>query len=368
MTEYITDYINPKLFVEATSSHDMKQVVANQHVLQGEILAVFGGRIVHQTQLARLSVNQIRTAIQVDDYYYLAALGEPGLVFNITHCCTPNAGFRGQITLVSMREIKPGEIVSFDYSMFRSGFTKSISCCCGSRECRKQISGQDWQKKELIELYKGFFSPYIQKKINSLYQREHPRPFAQLIPHSFIEPLGTHALSIKLISSSNSNKGKDGVFALDNIAPGELLALWGGVILPFEQVMSLEPSRRVHANQVEENLHQVPFGEYEPADNFNHSCNPNAGLLGQNALVAMRGILSGEEVCFDYAMIDSTPYDEFQCSCGEPNCRKRIKATDWQLPELWKRYEGYFSPYIQTWIDQLKARSGKDSLADPHHE
>jgi hypothetical protein len=67
----------------------------------------------------------------------------------------------------------------------------------------------------------------------------------------------------------------------------------------------------------------------------------------------MRDILPGEEICFDYAMSDSTPYDEFICGCGAPNCRGTVTGKDWQIVELWDQYRGYFSPYLQRKIDSL---------------
>jgi hypothetical protein len=33
-----------------------------------------------------------------------------------------------------------------------------------------------------------------------------------------------------------------------------------------------------------------------------------------------------------------------------------VSGDDWKLPELQKRYEGHFSPYIQRRIDAHKAR------------
>ncbi|HMY16300.1 MAG TPA: hypothetical protein PKA58_08205, partial [Polyangium sp.] len=50
----------------------------------------------------------------------------------------------------------------------------------------------------------------------------------------------------------------------------------------------------------------------------------NAGLDGQIVLRAMRGIVPGEEICYDYAMSDGSDYDEFECTCGTPDCRQQI--------------------------------------------
>jgi hypothetical protein len=78
-------------------------------------------------------------------------------------------------------------------------------------------------------------------------------------------------------------------------------------------------------------------------------------LNGQITLIALRDIAVGEEVCFDYATCDGSPYDEFECECGAPSCRKHITGRDWRRPELWERYCGYFSPYLQRRIERLKA-------------
>jgi uncharacterized protein len=105
---------------------------------------------------------------------------------------------------------------------------------------------------------------------------------------------------------------------------------------------------------VEDDLFLLPLTGDDPADAFNHSCDPNAGLYGQICLVAMRPIAADEEVCFDYAMSDSNPYDEFACGCGTPLCRKQITAEDWMRPDLQVRYKDYFSPYLKRRIDALQ--------------
>ncbi len=154
-----------------------------------------------------------------------------------------------------------------------------------------------------------------------------------------------------------------GSFAREMIYAGELLTVWGGQVLPEEAFMQLSQHVRSISIQVEDGLFLVPIHP-EEADYFNHSCNANAGLQGNNSLIAMRDILPGEEICFDYAMSDSTPYDEFTCGCGAPNCRGAVTGNDWQIVELWDQYRGYFSPYLQRKIDSLQlvqvAMSGEE--------
>src|SRR5436190_19810813 len=80
---------------------------------------------------------------------------------------------------------------------------------------------------------------------------------------------------------------------------------------------------------------------------LNHSCDPNVGVRGQITFVAMSDIPAGTELTIDYAMIDGDPSERMQCACGARECRKIITGNDWRLPELQRRYAGYFSLYLQ---------------------
>ncbi len=155
-----------------------------------------------------------------------------------------------------------------------------------------------------------------------------------------------------------------GVFAREPIARAEVISIWGGEIMTRAQVEEMPEKYRHFATQVEEGFYLAGISD-DPADYFNHSCDPNAGMQGQIVLVAMRDIAAGEQVCFDYAMTDGSDYDEFQCECGAPNCRGHVRGTDWRNPELWERYAGYFMPYLQKRIDCLRAAMQAE-LPDPN--
>jgi uncharacterized protein len=148
--------------------------------------------------------------------------------------------------------------------------------------------------------------------------------------------------------------GGKSVIARNVIEPGELIAVWSGSIVDFEELQALPEEFRIHTVQVEEGLYLASCTPAEPPDYINHSCEPNAGLEGQIVIVALQRILPGQEVTIDYAMCDGSPYDEFDCACGTPSCRGRITGADWRNPVLWKRYEGHFSPYLQRRIEALK--------------
>ena len=150
--------------------------------------------------------------------------------------------------------------------------------------------------------------------------------------------------------------GGKAVYARDIIEPGELVAVWSGRIIPAQALDELPEEIRRHTVQIEEGLYLASISASEPPDFINHSCEPNAGLDGQIAIVALQRIHPGDEVTIDYAMCDGTPYDEFECACGTSLCRGRVTGEDWRNPELWERYAGHFSPYLERRIKALKRR------------
>lgn len=138
------------------------------------------------------------------------------------------------------------------------------------------------------------------------------------------------------------------------IGAGEVIAVWSGRLVAFDDLAALPPALRQHTVQVEEGLYLTSLTPDEPPDFINHSCEPNAGLNGQIVIVALQAIAADEEITIDYAMCDGSPYDEFNCCCGAARCRGRVTGNDWRNPKLWRRYRGYFSPYLQRRIDRLK--------------
>jgi uncharacterized protein len=164
-------------------------------------------------------------------------------------------------------------------------------------------------------------------------------------------------LNPKCDSGVFEEKGGCGVFAREPIKKGELICLWGGRIVSAAE---LDPNMQYFTQrvlQIEDGYYLEAPLPLEPTDCFNHSCEPNVGFTGQIGLIAMRDIMAGEELNFDYAMCDGSNYDEFDCYCGSKNCRGQVKGTDWSRSELWEKYEGYFMPYLARRIEKIKAKT-----------
>ena len=162
----------------------------------------------------------------------------------------------------------------------------------------------------------------------------------------------------------NSKIGGRGVFARENIIQGTRLAIFGGKLMFIDEIRNLPEHLQEFTMQIEERfILGPPQNSTEPdeTDFFNHSCEPNSGFKGQMFLVAMRDIKNNEEITFDYAMVVSESIGsdfvfEMECKCGSGNCRKKITENDWKLPEIQKKYYGFFSQYLQE-----KCSSGNNS-------
>ena len=171
-----------------------------------------------------------------------------------------------------------------------------------------------------------------------------------------MSPDSTAYLTDKCEVQNRDVTGGKAVYARDALEAGELVAVWSGRIVSADELDELPPEIRRHTVQVEERLYLASLSPDEPPDFINHSCEPNAGLDGQVAIVALHRIQPGDEVTIDYAMCDGSAYDEFECECGSALCRGRVTGEDWRNPTLWERYAGHFSPYLERRIRALKRR------------
>jgi uncharacterized protein len=156
-----------------------------------------------------------------------------------------------------------------------------------------------------------------------------------------------------------SNINERGIWTREHISKDERLAIWGGDIMRIDEIGGLPAELQKYPLQIEERfvIWMRNGATAEDSDYFNHSCNPNSGIKGQIFLVAMRDIQAGEEIVFDYAMVlsdwvESSLKFEMECRCNSDRCRKKVTQNDWKLPELQKKYKGYFSSYLEEKIQK----------------
>ena len=155
------------------------------------------------------------------------------------------------------------------------------------------------------------------------------------------------------VESRDTGRYGDGYFATDGIKKGERILVVGGYIMTVEKEASLPGDSHDNGVQITENLVicTTPTDKWAGINFLNHNCKPNTGFKGQIFLVAMRDIDKDEEITIDYAMVlysaPTNPGYRLECLCGSEKCRKIITDNDWKIPELQKKYDGYFQWYLQ---------------------
>jgi SET domain-containing protein len=141
-----------------------------------------------------------------------------------------------------------------------------------------------------------------------------------------------------------------GSFAISQISKGEIVASFGGNVINQIELTNYSADRVSRSLQLNSDSYLLSGETPEAGDMINHSCEPNCGIAGTSSVQTLRDIEIGEELTFDYAMSDSSQYDEFSCSCRKEECRGKITGTDWQKENLQTKYKNYFSSYIEKLI------------------
>jgi SET domain-containing protein len=162
-------YVNPKVVLNRSSTG--RGLFASVALYKDEVLISWSGKIVHLNEVLRMKESERTYILQIDEELFQVppwkGYNEPADFTN--HSCDPNAGFKySPITLVAMRDIAPGEEVTFDYSMCEcvNGLKgNEFVCSCGSPHCRGMFTGNDWKIPDLWNRYGDYFSPYLRDKI-----------------------------------------------------------------------------------------------------------------------------------------------------------------------------------------------------------
>lgn len=161
-------------------------------------------------------------------------------------------------------------------------------------------------------------------------------------------PIRTSFLSPKTEVRASAIQGR-GLFAREETSQGEIVAIKGGQIFDRAARDILQRSLGPAEIQIGEDLFIGPTTEAEREASMifsNHSCDPNIGVQGQIAFVAVRAVRAGEELTHDWATMDCDDY-EMPCNCGAAECRRTITGQDWRRQELQTKYRGYFSWYLE---------------------
>jgi uncharacterized protein len=131
-----------------------------------------------------------------------------------------------------------------------------------------------------------------------------------------------------------------GVFALREFVRGETVIIGRAIGHP--------PGRSRMSVQVGWGRHAVMDA---PATLLNHSCAPNLGVRENEwcayDFVALRDILAGEELAFDYAMTEHSLVAALSCCCGSSDCVGEIRPWRDRDDEWREQNAKWLAPYLR---------------------
>jgi hypothetical protein len=166
-------YLSPKTKVGESKIHG-RGLFAIADIAKNEIVAIKGGHIVDEKTLREKIAPRLGPVeIQIGDDLFIAPVSDEERELSmlyLNHSCDPNLGVRGEITFVAMRDIRAGEELTHDWAMTDDD-DYSVECNCGASNCRKTLTGKDWQRPDLQKRYSAYFSAYLARKIAFLEMR-----------------------------------------------------------------------------------------------------------------------------------------------------------------------------------------------------
>ena len=130
-----------------------------------------------------------------------------------------------------------------------------------------------------------------------------------------------------------------GVFAVQDIAEGEVLIEYVGEVISWQEAQDrhphdpLQPNHTFYFHVDEDRVIDANFGG-NSSRWINHSCNPNCFADergGRIFITALCNIAAGEELNYDYGLVLDERHTakvkaEYPCWCGAENCRGTLLA------------------------------------------
>ncbi|MGK0190225.1 MAG: SET domain-containing protein [Verrucomicrobiales bacterium] len=152
---------NPKVKLSRKKNFG-QSLFAFEPVYQGELIAAFDGECYSWRLSDRELPNEYPDFIRdhAIQFHPRRARDSKGLARYANHSCEPNCGIRNLFQIVAMRDIPPGEEITWDYAMTENDDWQFV-CLCGAPKCRGVIKGFRYLPDECRQKYAGFLSEWL---------------------------------------------------------------------------------------------------------------------------------------------------------------------------------------------------------------
>jgi len=159
-------YSSKKIIVKKSNIHGLG-VIAKKKIKKGEVVFLVKGE------------KKFWKAKNVKDSLYgknWIGIGEDlwidpyiGHGRYVNHSCDPTASVVGKVTAIALKDLKPGEEITIDYSLVEGSPMWYMRCNCGNNNCRKIIRSVNFLPSKIFKKYKKFMPQYFRK----LYIKNH---------------------------------------------------------------------------------------------------------------------------------------------------------------------------------------------------
>ena len=149
---------------------------------------------------------------------------------------------------------------------------------------------------------------------------------------------------MKLYKVKKSNIDQRGLYAAKNIKAGSKVIYYKGKIITkkeTERNPKYATEKAIYLFNLNNRYDLDGDFEYNTARLVNHSCNPNCESDGKGLklwIFALRDIVKGEELTYDYGFGFDKDYKDFICKCGAANCCGYIvrEGSRWRISPKWR--------------------------------
>ncbi len=81
----------------------------------------------------------------------------------LNHSCDGNCGFNEEGNFVAIRDIEQREELTYDYALAETNPNFNMRCTCGSKNCRKNITGNDWRDEDFTARNREHMLPRLRR-------------------------------------------------------------------------------------------------------------------------------------------------------------------------------------------------------------
>ncbi|MFA7209123.1 MAG: SET domain-containing protein-lysine N-methyltransferase [Parcubacteria group bacterium] len=119
----------------------------------------FFGKDVYEKldRITKEVVGHFGTQVQ-DGFYAVPNMNYMPIAWLGNHSCEPNMGYDKKGSLILIKNVKSGEELTHDYGFSVTDPEYKMPCLCGSKNCRKIITGNDWKNPEYFKKNKKYMN------------------------------------------------------------------------------------------------------------------------------------------------------------------------------------------------------------------